>query len=252
MPLQQTAVKANASPLDLDAVESIVCHAGAAGRLVWDQNFTPVAEKFSLLAHRLLRARRSKPIQVVLVTSAVPAEGKSTVAANLAGFLTRNGSHALLIDADLRKSDIHRKFGFDEIPGLGAVLNGELTLQQALRRLEPRGIYFLSAGAHIKNPVPLLEGEAFSALIDKVRESFEWIIIDSPPINRLVDAQCIANLADTTVLVVRWGFTPKEELNQAIATLGGLPLLGIVLNRFDDPQESYYYYYSSNTKHTQP
>jgi protein-tyrosine kinase len=231
--------------LDLQAIEPIATPARPGGPLVWSHEHSSAAERFRLLAHRLNRARAKKPIQVVLITSAIPAEGKSTIALNLAGVLTRNGARTLLIDADMRRPDAHKILGFGSMPGLSNVLNGEIELETAMRRLDPLGLYFVPAGDRVSNPVPLLEGTALAAVLQRTRPVFEWIVIDSPPINPLADAQCIGSIADTIMLVVRWGFTPKEELDHALLTLEGLPFLGMVINRFDGPQDSYYYSYYS-------
>jgi capsular exopolysaccharide synthesis family protein len=229
--------------LDLEVIEPVIGHACPASRLVWGQDHSVAAEKFRLLAHRLRRAKAKKPIQTVLVTSAVSAEGKSTIALNLAGILARHGSRTLLIDADLRAPAIHTIVGFDSLGGLSEVLSGHISLDRALRRVDPVGLYLLAGGARLGNPVPLLEGPAFPSILKQVRESFEWIILDSPPLNPLADAQCIAPLSDATLLVVRWGITPRRELEQALAVLDESHLLGIVINMFDNPQDPYYAYY---------
>jgi len=233
----------NENRLDLQLIEPIIGHPRPVSALVWGQVHAVAAEKFSLLAHRLRRARAKKPIQTVLVTSAIKSEGKSTVALNLASILARHGSRTLLIDADLRVPDIHSMLGFDSLAGLGEVLSGLISLDRALRRVDPVGLYFLAAGAHVGNPIPLLEGLVFQRMLKQVRESFEWIILDSPPVNPLADAQCIAHLSDAILLVVRWGTTPRSALEQAVAVLDESHLLGIVLNTFDDPQDPYYYSY---------
>jgi capsular exopolysaccharide synthesis family protein len=233
----------NENRLDLEVIEPVIGHARPASALVWGQDHSLAAEKFSLLAHRLRRAKAKKPIQTVLITSAIAAEGKSTVALNLAGILARHGSRTLLIDTDLRVPDIHKMLGFDSLTGLGEVLSGHISLDRALRRVDPVGFYLLAAGARVGNPVPLLEGPAFRGILKQARESFEWIILDSPPLNPLADAQCVAPLSDGILLVVRWGITPRKELEQALAVLDESQLLGIVLNTFDDPQDLYYYSY---------
>jgi Mrp family chromosome partitioning ATPase len=134
-------------------------------------------------------------------------------------------------------------FGLPSVPGLDAVLCAEIGLQSALRRIEPLRLYFLPAGDRVKNPVALLEGDAFSSLLRCVSEAFDWVIVDSPPLNPFADSQCIASRTDAILLVVRWGFTPRRELDYALATLDGLPLLGMVINKFVGPNEAYHHSY---------
>jgi receptor protein-tyrosine kinase len=226
--------------LNLQAVESVVSNVFPGGSSPFCEGHVGAAEKFRLLAYRLHRAKAVKPISIVLVTSAIPAEGKSTIALNLATVLASKDARTLLMDADLRMPSINKIFGFRSLPGLGGVLSGEVSLACALRRIDPLGLYFLSAGDGMDNPLPLLEGPIFTNVMKQAREDFEWVIVDSPPLNPLVDSQCIAALADAILLVVRWGYTPKEELKNAITTLDGMPLLGMVINMFDDHQDSRY------------
>lgn len=228
-------------PLDLQAIEPVL--GDACPQLPLAQGHSVAIEKFRLLAHRLHRARAKKPLRTVLVTSAVPSEGKSTVALSLAATLAAKGAPTVLVDADLRGPDLEKMLGFRSLPGLGRVLRGEFELDRALRRIDPLGIFFLAAGDRTHNPLPLLESPAFAGVLNRVREAFDWVIIDSAPLNPVADTLGVASLVDAILLVVRWSFTPKEELEHAVTSLDGLPLAGIVVNRFDEPQDSYYHSY---------
>ncbi len=233
----------NEPALDLEAVEPVVGHSPLGLRVVWNREFPGAGERFQILAHRLHRASMKKGTRVLLTTSAIPAEGKSTVALNLAGVLALKGARTLVIDADLRVPRIRRAVTADPLPGLSSVLTGRTSLQSALRYVDPPGLYMLAAGDPVENPVPLLETPNFENVLKKAREAFDWVIIDSPPINPLADAQCIASLVDGILLVVRWGYTPKKELDHALTMLEGLPLLGLVMNCFDEANHSDYYSY---------
>ena len=232
--------------LDFNRVQPITSTSFLRRQLAWGQD-SVAAENFHLLAHRLHRARTRKSFQTVLITSAIPGEGKSTVALNLSGTLAQNGPRTLLIDADLRLPDARKAFAFDSGFGLGAVLAGEVSLNDALRFVAPLGVYVLPAGERVANPTPVLEGPAFKTLLKRARENFDWVIIDSPPLRPFADAHCIAFMAEAILLVVKWGFTPKRQLDHALKALDGLPLLGMVLNSFDDTSEKYYnsYYHES-------
>ena len=229
--------------LDLQAVEHVVCDVPPERRLVWEQNYRIAEEKFRLLAHRLRQKNQQKPIKKVLITSAVPGEGKTATAANLAIVLARNAHRVLLIDGDMRGPDTHKLFDLPSTPGLSEVLAGEADLDQALRCIDPPGLYYLPAGHPSGNPLPLLEGASLKTALEAAEAALDWVIVDSPPLNPFADAHCIASMADGLVLVVRWEFTPREELEQALTSLKGLPLLGIVLNECDEPRQAYYYHY---------
>lgn len=133
--------------------------------------------------------------------------------------------------------------GVDPHPGLSEALAGRIELDRALRRVDPPGLYFLASGARTTNPIPLLQAPRFASVLQELRESFEWVILDSAPLNPVADSQCVASVCDATLLVVRWGVTPRNELEHAINALDGNSLLGIVVNMFDDPQDSNYYMY---------
>lgn len=239
---------ANNGPLNVAGVQRVTWSVNGDTRLLRGETQGVITEKYRLLAHRVRRARAARPIQTLLVTSSIPGEGKTTVAANLASVLARNGSRVLLLDADLRAPDLSKALGLtSSLPGLSEVLAGELSFEQALRCVNPLGLYLLSAGRPVDNPVPWLEGAVFKNVLASARQAFEWVIIDSPPLTPVVDAHCLAAMVDGILLVVRWGFTPREELDQAVGTLAGLPLLGMVLNAFDEPRKKVYYSYYSRS-----
>lgn len=236
------------SRVDLERIRPVIAHPRSGAPLVWGKDHSVAAEEFRLLARRLHRYRVEKPIQSVLITSALPAEGKSTVALNLAATLERQGGRTVLIDTNLRGAEIHDILGLDAVPGLSEVLSGHIALDRALRRVDPLGLYFLASGDAVGNPVSLFETPEFPNLLKQVRQAFEWVILDSPPLNRLADSQCIAAACDATLLVVRWGFTPRTELEHVIALLDGYPVLGMVINTFYDPLDSYYDSHYENRK----
>ena len=232
--------------LDLQAIEHVLCHDPPDPRLIWGQDHRIAEEKYRLLAHRIGMKKRRGPNTKVLITSAIPGEGKTATAANLAIVLARNGRRVLLVDGDLREPGIPRVLGVPSRPGFSEVLEGKASLEQALRCIDPIGLYCLPAGQPHDNPVPLLEEAALKNTLAATEGVFEWVIIDSPPLNPFADAHCIASIADGVLLVVRWNVTPREELDHALSALKGMPLLGLVLNGHDEPRQAYYYsqYYS--------
>src|SRR5581483_6004862 len=199
--------------LNLDLVEPVASTSFLRRPLALHENHIEIAERFQILAHRLNRARSRKRFQTILITSAVPAEGKSTVALNLGATLAQNGARTLLIDADLRVPEMYKTFAFEDAAGLAGVLAGDAALNDTLRFATPLGLYILPAGDRVKNPAPLLESAAFKTLLVTSCDNFDWVIIDSPPLNPLADSHYIACSADAILLVVKWGFTPKKELD---------------------------------------
>ena len=243
----------NGGRLDLPATQHVLCERPPDPRLVWEKDHRMAAEKYRLLAHRVRVKKAQKPILRILITSAVPGEGKTATAANLAIVLARNRQRVLLVDGDLRKPDMHDVMGLPAEPGLGEVLAGEASLDQALRCIDPVGLYCMPAGRSRDNPVSLLEGNALRDTLAATEEAFEWVIIDSPPLNQFADAHCIASVADGVVLVIRWNLTPREELERALTELKTMPLLGLVLNGCDESRQAYYYnYYYSTHRRSEP
>ena len=138
--------------LDLQAVEHVICHRPPDLRLVWGEDQRIAVEKYLLLAHRLRMKKQQKPILKILITSAIPGEGKTVTAANLAIVLARTGRRVLLLEGDLREPNLHNVLGIPSQPGLGEVLAGEASLQQTLRCIDTLGLYCLLSLIHISEP----------------------------------------------------------------------------------------------------
>lgn len=206
------------------------------------------AEKFRFLAVRLRQLRQSRPLKKVLITSTIPQEGKSTVAANLACTLARRKQHkTLLIEGDLRRPTVAEKFGLDRVPGLSDHLPG---LSEYLRgetesmnvyRLEALGLWVLPAGNAPENPLELLQAGKLGPLMERLTEWFDWIIIDSPPVLPLADTSIWARLADGILLVTRKSVTEKQQLRRGLEALEPAKLLGALVNSSTDAAHSDYY-----------
>jgi capsular exopolysaccharide synthesis family protein len=186
-------------------------------------------------------------LKTLQITSPFPQEGKSTIALNLATALAQGGKRTvLLIEADLHRPSLTEQLGIEKRAGLADCLEGRLCPEAGLRRLEPLGWYFLSAGEPHANPTELLQTESFAGVLHRLSPYFDWILIDSPPVIPLTDALSLARQANATLLVAREGRTPREAVERAIAILGRQRVLGIVLNAVDglDRMYSGYYGYS--------
>jgi capsular exopolysaccharide synthesis family protein len=206
------------------------------------------AEKFRFLAVRLRQLRQTRPLKKILITSTIPQEGKSTVAANLACTLARRKQHkTLLLDGDLRRPTAAAQFGLGRIPGLCECLSGE-TESINLYRLESLGLWILPAGATPQNPLELMQLGKLSPLMDRLTAWFDWIVIDSPPVLPLADTSIWSRLADGILLVTRKGTTEKQQLQRGLETLEKSKLLGALVNSSENAAHSdYYQRYSSSS-----
>ena len=207
-----------------------------------------MSEAFRALRTSLLLSQADRPPQVVLVTSALPREGKTTAAANLAVTLAQLGDRTLLIDADLRKPGIGRLLGLGngKYAGLSSYLAGVSSLD--LVTLQHPAIPNLSAiptGPLPPNPADLLSSHRLAEAISELRSKFKFIVIDTPPIMAATDAVILSVQADGVLLIVRSGETPKEAFTRTRDLLVSVKcrLLGVVLNAVDSNAPDYYYSY---------
>jgi capsular exopolysaccharide synthesis family protein len=206
------------------------------------------AEKFRFLAVRLRQLRQTRPLKKVLITSTIPQEGKSTVAANLACTMARRKpQRTLLLEGDLRRPNIATQFGIGNIPGLCEWLSGE-TETINLYRLADLGVWILPAGSAPENPLELMQSGKLSPLMAQLEAWFDWIIIDSPPVLPLADTSIWSRLADGVLLVTRKGITEKQQLQRGLETLEKSKLLGALVNSSENASHSdYYQRYSSSS-----
>jgi len=211
--------------------------------LLPEDDHEPGLEKFRFLGHRLNQLRQHRSVRSILVTSAIPKEGKTVVAANLAQTLVRMSPRVLLVDGDLRAPKIHSVLGVPPLPGLAEFLEGRSSFSDVVCRVDPDGWYYLPAGHPGTNPVELLEGERAGAFLRTARNHFDWVVLDSPPLLPFADACCLARMVDAVLLVARPGFTLRKDLQRAVSALDGVYLAGVVLNAHDEPRQNYYYSY---------
>lgn len=199
------------------------------------------AEKFRFLAVRLRQLRQSRTIKKILITSTIPQEGKSTVAANLACTLARRKQHkTLLLEGDLRRPTVAQRFGLGPVPGLSEWLRGE-TGSMNIYRLESLGLWALPAGSAPENPLELMQSGKLSQLMERLTEWFDWIVIDSPPVLPLADTSLWARMADGILLVTRKSITEKQQLQRGLEALDRSKLLGALVNGSTDAAHSDYY-----------
>lgn len=202
------------------------------------------AELYRSLRTRILHAAEKRNMQVFVITSANVEEGKTMTSINLAWLLAQtDGVRALLIDGDLRRPCATDYLDIDAPVGLSEVLTGEAKLEDAIVRLEPAGLHLLPGGAARDNVAELLSGPKFSQVLKEVRQMFNYIIIDAPPLGIFTDATVLINRADAALLVVRAGHTRYATLDRLLEPLPQERILGVVLNSANEHiKESDYYY----------
>ena len=211
-------------------VEEVHIHAGSRIVLHTDPRGL-AADRFRFMRLRLQERADEGKLKRILVTSPLPQDGKSTVALNLATALAERGKHSvLLLEADLYHASLGQHLGIPVRPGLAECLEGCLDPMSALRRLEPLGWYFLPGGDPHGHPTELLQSEKLSGVLEVLAPHFDWVVIDSPPVNPIADALSLAQHTDASLLVVRAGSTPHEAVTTACALLGYEHVIGIILN----------------------
>jgi len=203
----------------------------------------PAAEAFRLLAVRLRHLRRTRPLQRILVTSTLPEEGKSLIAANLAHTLARRTEQrVLLLEGDIRRPSLSKLFGLGNNAGLCEWLQGTHGLTMSIHHLEGAGLWILPAVSAPGNPQDLVESAKLSSLLDQLVSHFDWIVIDSPPMLPLADTSIWTQLAEGILLVTRQGVTQKRQLQRGLETLEVKKLIGAVVNCSTSTDHNNYYY----------
>jgi len=202
------------------------------------------AERYRSLRTRVLHAGEHHKMQALVVTSAGVMEGKTVTALNLAWLLAQtDGVRAILVDGDLRHPCSGEYLDIEAPVGLSEILAGEAKLDDTIVRLEPAGLYLLPGGHSRDNVAEALSGPKFLAVLAELRRSFNYIIIDAPPLGIFTDATVLINRADSALIVVRSGRTRFAALDRVLEPLPRERILGVVLNASDEvPDESNYYY----------
>ncbi len=216
-----------------------------------------VVEQFRSLRSRIQGFRKTAPLKTILISSGHPQEGKSFVSANLAiSFARHKSDKVLLIDGDMRRSSLHRLLGCPSEPGLTEYLSGTASPFEIMQRAQPNAdgtplpkglasLTLIPGGADAGNASELSGSAKFAELLQIVSPMFDWIVIDSSPVNLVLDGVNLARSADGVLLVVRGGVTKLETAQRAMSELKGAKMLGVVLNAVDgadDPENGYYGY----------
>lgn len=199
------------------------------------------AEQYRTLYYRLERMRELRPMKVVAVTSSVPGEGKTVTAVNLAMTAARanRDKRILLIDGDLRRSQVADVLGIKGKPGLNEVLEGDAQLQEAIRGFQSSTLMVMPAGGIAEEPTQLLASQRMKVLLKRLRETFDEVYVDLPPSLPFADSAILGMQCDGVLMVIRANQTSGKIVNQALEQLQGAPLIGCVLNGAELSQTPY-------------
>lgn len=236
------------------APEPAVPFAGSTAQIGPEAELLLQREQHGVMADRLrflrahLRALWSEErLKCLLITSAYPGDGKSTVALNLAITLAESGKRpVLLVEGDMHHPTITERLSLRVQPatGLADCLEGQADPSASVLKIGPLGIFLLPAGKTGNHPTELLQSDSLATLMRAVRKQFDWVVVDSPPVHPLSDALLLRQQTDATLLVIRSGRTPGAAVDEAITLLGKKSILGMVLNGMEGLERQYSKYYS--------
>ena len=216
------------------------------GLVVVNKPSSVVSEQFRTIRTNIQFSMIDETIRTIVVTSAGPSSGKSTVASNLAATFATDDKRVLLVDSDLRKPTVHKTFKVRNNDGLTTLLTDKQSnVEDVVYRTHTEGLYILTSGAIPPNPAELLSSKRMEEVKLEMLEYFDMIIFDMPPVLAVTDAQVMSTKTDGVLFVIPKGRTTKEEVHKAKDMLEKVNanVIGAVLNRVDKSDDSYYYYY---------
>lgn len=188
---------------------------------------------------------QEKEIKTITLTSCIPNEGKSLISTFLAMAMAENGKKTLIIDCDYRHPSIRRGMMLKKTRGVGGYFTGDMTWEEAVVPTEFEGLWLLDCEIKIPNPVEIINSERFSKLIAQVKEKYDMIIVDTPPLGSFIDAALISAQTDATAIIVRSGAVDKKIIRGAMDQLDKAKanVIGAVINCVEQSRTPYYYYY---------
>ncbi len=208
---------------------------------------SPMAESYRLIQSGLLLSTPDNPPRTLLITSLSPKEGKTTTTSNLAHILAQNGKKVLIIGCDMRRPRMHRVAAIPNTSGLSNYLTGGRT-KELVKTIKENGVYLITAGTIPPNPAELLNSERMKTLVNEMAKRFDYVLLDSPPVQRVTDSLTLSKLVDGTLLVVRSGFTTYESIDSGLRKFREIHanILGVVVNGIKQQGRAtsgYYGYY---------
>jgi capsular exopolysaccharide synthesis family protein len=213
---------------------------------------SPAAEAYRALRTAILLSAADNPVRVLLLTSSLGGDGKTTISYNIAVSFAQHGQRVLVVDADMRKPSMHTLFRTSKSPGLSEVLTGGIQFDRALFTHESlNNLFLLPAGTTPPNPADLISSKRFDALMEEEKARYDLVIIDSPPVLMVTDAVIMSTKVDGTIIVARSQKTTRPVLKRAVDVLSRSHgrKIGFVVNGMDTKSVEYYYsygYYGDN------
>lgn len=188
----------------------------------FDTDNSAISEAFRKLRTNLQFLAVDNPPRVIVVTSSVPSEGKSTTAINIALALAESDHRVVLVDGDMRRASLHKYLDLVGPVGFSTVLSGAVPLDDALQKTKFPGLTVLSAGTIPPNPSELLASQATRKLLVELRSQFDYVIVDSTPLLAVTDAAILASGADGVLMIARYGHTKRDQISHAVESLAGV------------------------------
>ena len=201
------------------------------------------AEAYRSLRSNIEYSSFDDEYRVIVVTSSVPGEGKSTTSGNLAIALAQSGNSVLLVDCDMRKPSIHKMFKISNAAGTAELLLRKKLFEEVANNYN-ENLTIITAGKIPPNPSEMLASRAMTAFIEEMKNEFKYIILDTPPLQAVTDAQVLSTKADGVLLIVRAGSTKREMVFNSVDLIKKVQgkVIGTVLNGVENKKNNYYYY----------
>lgn len=206
------------------------------------------AEAYRSLRTNIQYSSFDKKYQTLVVTSSNPGEGKSTVSGNLALVLAQGDSKVLLVDCDMRRPSVHKKFRISNTYGISDLLVGNKKMESVAHKYNDN-LTIVSSGKIPPNPAEMLGSKAMIAFLEEMKKHFDYIVLDTPPLQAVADAQILSTKVDGSLIVVRAGVTKKDAVHNAVSIINKVNgnIIGTVLNAAENKKDKYYYYYGDDT-----
>ncbi len=212
--------------------------------LVLDKPSSALAESFKSLRASIMLSSSDSPPKTILVTSMAPEDGKTTIASNLAMAIAGSGNKVLLIDCDLRRPMLHKIFGLDNTKGMSTFITGTSDIK-IIQDVPVKHLNVITSGPVPPNPSELLISKRLKDLIPVLKDKFDFIIFDTPPIISVSDTLIMSKIVDASLIVTRFGKTTYDMMNHGLKQMAGIEskVIGTVINAVDEKKSGYYYYH---------
>ncbi len=207
---------------------------------------SPMSDAVRNIQTSIFLSNAHRPLSCMVVSSAIPSEGKTLISISLATVLCSSEKKVVIVDADMRKPRVHKVFGHREPgPGLSTLLGRKGgKVSDILHAHTIKGLFYITSGPVVSDHLPLIQSEHMKKLVDQLRRTFDYIVFDTPPVLGFSDVSILCTYADGLILVAKQGHVGRDELREAInatSSMNGRGILGVVLNKAHAPGAAYGY-----------